>query len=80
MKASISQNCRTFPDKFPENPDIVKFPKRGPFNTKVRKFWEENLMKRNFFLVRVSESLAIPRGVVLFSPKIPENAVPEKNT
>jgi len=37
-----------FLGKFPENPEIVEFPKSKPFNRKFRKFREENQMERKF--------------------------------
>ena len=39
-------------EKFPENPEIVKFPKSEPFNRNFRKFRDESQMERKYSLFR----------------------------
>ena len=52
--------------KFPENPEIVEFPKSKPFNRKFRKSREESQMEHKF-PEEISGNFGIPHKVVQFS-------------
>ena len=51
--------------KFPENLEIVRFPKSEPFNQKFQKFRDENKMEWKF-PGKNFENVGIPHEVVLF--------------
>ena len=63
-----------FLGKFPENPEIVEFPKSEPFNRKFRKFWEENQMERKF-AVSIFRKFGFLFARLSSFPEIPENAI-----
>ena len=57
---------RNFPEKFPEIPEIVEFPKYQPFNRKLWKYqgrieWKEKFREKNF------QNLGIPSCEVVLS-------------
>jgi len=60
-----------FQGKFPENPEIVEFPKSEPSNRKFRKFREENQMEGKFPVINFRKFARLSSF-----PEIPENAVP----